>query len=351
MIIRFKIISVLIIGLTISGNQSLAANMSLYAGNEGLTNLTSGDGNVAIGDQTLADTTSGSSNTAVGNLSLYSNKSGSENTAIGAGALASNIEGSNNTVIGSQAGSNNVVGTGNVFIGYMAGSQSTGSNMLVIANSSDTTPLIYGDFAQDSVTINGDFTVSGGLNVNSMGMDEVVSTTGQQILYYEPIAGTVHATIDEIISTTGQKLMHFEPTTGAIHLGQNSMVFYDSAGAVGNGKDIMASSVGKIQIGQNPTDVTSFVGEVSVPEPTKPDHAATKRYTDNTAAMSVAMASAVNPSGDGHHVGLGFGSFGDQNAVALGLSIDLEHTIFSFSASQSDAMESPAYSGGFSWSF
>jgi len=29
----------------------------------------------------------------------------------------------------------------------------------------------------------------------------------------------------------------------------------------------------------------------------------------------------------------------------------LEHTIFSFSASQSDAMESPAYSGGFSWSF
>ena len=343
MIIRLKIISVLIIGLTISGNQSLAANMSLYAGSEGLTNLSSGDGNVAIGDQTLADTTSGSNNTAiggvslqsnttgsentaVGNLSLYSNTSGSGNTAIGMGALASNIEGSNNTVIGSQAGSNNVVGTGNVFIGYMAGSQATGSNMLVIANSSDATPLIYGDFAQDSVTINGDFAVTGNLNMNSIAMDEIVSTTGQ-------------------------KLMYFEPATGAVHIGQNSMIFYDSAGAVGNGKDIMASSVGKIQIGQNPTDVTSFVGEVNVPPPTKPEHAATKRYTDNTAAMSVAMASAVNPSGDGHHVGLGFGSFGDQNAVALGLSIDLEHTIFSFSASQSDAMESPAYSGGFSWSF
>ena len=63
--------------------------------------------------------------------------------------------------------------------------------------------------------------------------------------------------------------MHFEETTGAVHVGQNSMVFYDSEGIVGQsfgGKDIMASSVGKIQIGTTSTDVTSFVGEVHVPE-------------------------------------------------------------------------------------
>ena len=42
------------------------------------------------------------------------------------------------------------------------------------------------------------------------------------------------------------------------------MVFYDATSATGNGKDIMSSSVGKIQIGKNTTDITSFVGEVNV---------------------------------------------------------------------------------------
>ena len=54
---------VLAIGLIAAGNQLTAANMSLYGGNEGLVNITSGDNNVAVGDQSLADTTTGSQNT------------------------------------------------------------------------------------------------------------------------------------------------------------------------------------------------------------------------------------------------------------------------------------------------
>jgi len=43
----------------------------------------------------------------------------------------------------------------------MAGFNETGSNKLYIDNSSTSSPLIYGDFLTNSVTINGSFTVTG----------------------------------------------------------------------------------------------------------------------------------------------------------------------------------------------
>ena len=211
-----------------------------------------------------------------------------------------------------------------IFVGHMAGSQETGSNKLYIDNSSTATPLIYGDFETDSVTFNGDVKVTGNLLAN------------------------------KVVSNTGQPIMHFEETTGAVHVGQNSMVFYDSEGIVGQsfgGKDIMASSVGKIQIGTTSTDVTSFVGEVHVPEPTKPTHAVTKQYTDSTAAMTMAMASAVDANKEGNHMGFGYGDYAGQSAMAFGISFQFERTKLKIIASQSETMEEPAFSGGFSWSF
>ena len=203
----------------------------------------------------------------------------------------------------------------------MAGSQERGSNKLYIDNTSTPTPLIYGDFETDSLTFNGDVKVTGNL------------------------------TADKIVSTSGEAVMHFEETTGAVHVGQNSMVFYDSEGPIGNGKDIMASSVGIIQIGNSNTDVTSFVGEVHVPEPTKPSHAVTKQYTDSTAAMTMAMASAVDANKEGNHMGFGYGDYAGQSAMAFGISLQFERTKLKIIASQSETMEEPAFSGGFSWSF
>ena len=77
------------------------------------------------------------------------------------------------------------------------------------------------------------------------------------------VAITGNLSADKVVSSTGKAVMHFEEATGAVHIGQNSMVFYDSAGAIGNGKDIMASSVGNIQIGKQATDVTSFVARLT----------------------------------------------------------------------------------------
>ena len=46
------------------------------------------------------------------------------------------------------------------------------------------------------------------------------------------------------------------------------MVFYDSSGAIGNGTDIMAFRRPNSDWKKS-TDVTSFIGEVNVPNPTK----------------------------------------------------------------------------------
>ena len=252
---------------------------------------------------------------------MSANTTGSNNTAIGRNALQVVTSGSQNTALGVGAGSANVQGTGNIFVGYMAGSQETGSNKLYIDNSSTADPLIYGDFDTDSVTVNGDVKITGNLSA------------------------------DKVISSTGKSVMHFEEATGAVHIGENSMVFYDSSGAIGNGQDIMASSVGRIQIGKNSTDVTNFVGEVNVPTPTKADHAVTKQYSDNSTAMSMAMASALNSQHEGNHFGIGFSEFGGQTAMALGFSFDFERGNFNFAVSETDLMEDPAYSGGFAINF
>jgi len=73
------------------------------------------------------------------------------------GALAGywNTTGTHNTFVGYGAGIENVSGSGNVFIGASAGSNETGSEKLYIANTNTTSPLIYGDFADKYLRING----------------------------------------------------------------------------------------------------------------------------------------------------------------------------------------------------
>ena len=69
-----------------------------------------------------------------------------------------------NVGVGYQALTSNITGFGNVAIGYNAGALETGSNKLYIANTNTSTPLLYGDFSADKLTINGDL----GLNTETM---------------------------------------------------------------------------------------------------------------------------------------------------------------------------------------
>ena len=63
--------------------------------------------------------------------------------------------------MGYRAGNNNQTGSGNVFLGYYAGFYETGSNKLYIDNSFTSTPLIYGEFDNRILTINGNLEVIG----------------------------------------------------------------------------------------------------------------------------------------------------------------------------------------------
>jgi len=93
--------------------------------------------------------------TAVGYQAGYNTKSGFFNTYIGYRAAYSNSTGDYNTALGVNAGYSNSTGLRNVFIGYSAGYSETGSDKLYIANSSTTSPLIWGDFSAGILNING----------------------------------------------------------------------------------------------------------------------------------------------------------------------------------------------------
>jgi hypothetical protein len=168
------------------GNQSGLSN------HLGISNVFIGKeaGYSNIGDGTFLN---GEKNVFIGLSAGYSNLSGACNVFVGKDAGKGNVSGIHNICIGTQAGysidqgAENVFiggmsnfsgsGTGNVYLGYLSGMRATGdknvsigyragenlngSNKLYIENSDSYYPLIYGEFDNDSVKINGSFYVSG----------------------------------------------------------------------------------------------------------------------------------------------------------------------------------------------
>ena len=149
---------------TAIGHSSLFSNSggekNTAIGSQSMTYNNTGNFNVSVGYSALGYNTTGEYNVAVGGNSLSTNSTGGQNVAVGYRSLYINTN-YNNTGIGYKTGLNNSTGTGNIFIGHSAASNETGSNKLYIENSNSATPLIYGDFANDSVIINGDLSVTG----------------------------------------------------------------------------------------------------------------------------------------------------------------------------------------------
>ncbi len=86
-------------------------------GEQALSNIVSGTGNVGIGANTLIRTTAGSDNTAVGNRALSQNTT-SFNTGIGSNALGSVSTGDANTAVGNSSASSLKTGRMNVSLGH-----------------------------------------------------------------------------------------------------------------------------------------------------------------------------------------------------------------------------------------
>ena len=105
-------------------------------------------------------------NTGLGYSAIGSISDGDRNTGMGAKSLNQLSAGSNNTALGYGAGYH-AAGDGNLFLGYEAGFNESGNNKLYLANSATNTPLIWGDFENDSVKINGRAHIATSLSVGS----------------------------------------------------------------------------------------------------------------------------------------------------------------------------------------
>lgn len=194
-----------------AGSTTLTGINNILIGSTAGDSLTDGHSNVCIGPGAGTATTTGDLNLAIGLNALTTNIGGSRNFAIGPysgqfstgqrnfyfgyetgrrhntgnenvfmgyvagrsgstndytadsnviiGAYAAydiDTGSDDNVVIGHGAGYN-LDGDSNIFIGYQAGYNEVGSNKLYIENSNSATPLVYGEFDNDRVFINGDF--------------------------------------------------------------------------------------------------------------------------------------------------------------------------------------------------
>jgi len=144
-------------------------------GSQVMEGNTNGRENVAIGRQALQSGLLGDGNVGIGMRALNQN-AGQKNVAIGRDVLRFNTSGSFNTIVGQEAGNGNISGSSNVFLGYQAGFNETGSNKLYIDNTNTTTPLIYGDFANDSLKVYGTLSIGNGFTF------PVADGTANQIL-------------------------------------------------------------------------------------------------------------------------------------------------------------------------
>jgi len=118
-----------------------------YFNNEGYKNT-------FVGTESGFANNAGSYNTFVGYRAGWQNSAGQNNTCIGTTSCYLNATSGNNTYIGKDAGYNNR-SAGNVSIGYHAGFVDNGSNLLQISNSGISASLIYGEFDNQLVEING----------------------------------------------------------------------------------------------------------------------------------------------------------------------------------------------------
>ncbi len=156
-----------------AGSANTYGNTNSFIGYYAGQSNTSGDQNVFLGHFAGQSNTSGLSNTFLGCSAGSANTYGDSNTFLGYYAGQLNTSGDSNTFLGYNAGHSNAVGDYNVFLGYSAGYNETGSNKLYIDNSNISTPLIYGEFDNDVVKINGDFEVTGGIS----GYTKITNTT------------------------------------------------------------------------------------------------------------------------------------------------------------------------------
>jgi hypothetical protein len=114
--------------LNTTGDDNVATGPNALSAN------TTGSRNVATGSNALISNTTGEFNVATGRQALFQNTTGGLNVATGPDALVSNTTGNRNVATGTSALGFNETGNANVAVGYNAGQNLTGSNNIDLGN-------------------------------------------------------------------------------------------------------------------------------------------------------------------------------------------------------------------------
>lgn len=180
-----------------SGLDNTTGSRNTFLGSLTGTDNTTGANNIFSGAYAGFNNTTGSANIFLGTYTGYYNTIGQNNTFLGYSTGTNNTEGTNNTYLGYKSGNDNTTGSNNVFIGYEAGYGDTTSNKLYIENSSSFSPLIYGEFDNDLLQINGTLNVYGNYEfptIDGIG-GQILATDGNGTIHWSDI-GTVTSFTD-----------------------------------------------------------------------------------------------------------------------------------------------------------
>jgi len=159
-------------------NNSTGASNTFIGRSTGTSNQT-GSSNTFIGMNAGYYNTTGNNNIFMGNYAGRYNTEGYNNIFIGYLAGDSNTIGDDNTFLGYCAGRFNNSGNGNIFLGYTAGINESGSNKLYIDNSDTSSPLIWGDFSSNILTVHGKL----GIGTKSPAYKMELETTGENAAF------------------------------------------------------------------------------------------------------------------------------------------------------------------------
>jgi len=165
---------------------------SFYGHNSGWSN-TIGDYNVFVGQGCGGKNTEGSDNTFVG-ANGFENTTGDDNTFVGRAAGVLNTTGYRNSYFGSRSGFN-ITGNNNVAIGYYAGppiGSAAVSNRLYIDIQESSDPLIYGEFDNDLVKINGQIHISETLKLEPLSTAPTCDASNEGMMYYNSTNQTLN---------------------------------------------------------------------------------------------------------------------------------------------------------------
>ncbi|HUR29871.1 MAG TPA: hypothetical protein VMZ69_00495, partial [Saprospiraceae bacterium] len=140
-------------------------NLNVFIGEYVGQAITTGYNNNIMGFNALSSSTTGYNNVAIGTDALMLNTTGNLNTSIGDFTLKNGTSVDSTVAVGYAAGFN-ATGDRNVFLGYASGYNETGSHKLYIDNSTTSSPLLYGEFDKNRLTIN-DTLISKSFRINS----------------------------------------------------------------------------------------------------------------------------------------------------------------------------------------